>query len=48
MHVVHLTGFVLMCSVQAIQQNYQTILATSCSNLANTLAEPQYGTPSAE
>jgi hypothetical protein len=31
----------------AIQQNYQTILSTSCADLANTLAQPQYGTPSA-
>ena len=31
----------------AIKQNYQQILSTPCGQLATTLAEPQYGTPSA-
>lgn len=31
----------------AIKQNYQQILSSSCADLQNTLQQPQYGTPSA-
>ena len=48
MHGVFLKPAVCMLLMQAIQQNYQTILNTDCTNLQNTLQQPQYGTPSAE